>query len=427
MGGHNMDAFILFFSLAVLLIIGVPIGISLGVSTLISFLLMGIPIPGLAQRIFTALDSFAIMAIPFFVLAGNIMVFGGISRRLVVFSNSIIGNIKGGMSFAVVIACAFFAALSGSGPATVVAIGSMLYPEMVKIGYPKGRSAGLITVAGGLGPIIPPSIIMVVFGTITEASISQLFTVGAFWGIIITIVLLVQCLVIAHKEDWPKNETKLTFKEIIKSFFEALPALFLPVIILGGIYSGIFTPTEAAGVAVVYSLVVSLFVYKEIKVSDLSEIFLESAKGSAAIMFIIATSSAFAWYFTFSGISTAIVETILAANLSKITFLALVSFILLVFGFFLEGIATVLLLVPVLYPIAVSLGIHPIHFGIIATVSNVIGCMTPPVAVNIFSAASFSKLSIEEIVEGELPFFIALVLIFGVIVFVPEFTLFWVS
>lgn len=418
-----MTAGLLFGSMALFLALGVPIAFSLGASTLISFMYLDVPLTGLAQRMFTALDSFSIMAIPFFVLAGNIMTKGGISKKLVGFANSIIGNVRGGMAIAAVISCAFFAALSGSGPATVIAIGAMLYPEMVKLGYPKGRSAGLIAVAGGLGPIIPPSIIMVVYATSTDSSIGNLFAAGAFWGVIITIALSVMCIILAKKEKWPKNQNKITLKELGSSFINALPAMILPFIILGGIYSGKFTPTEAAAVAVVYALIVSLFVYKELKVKDLYDIIVDSAKGSAMVLFIIATSTAFAWLFTYSGISNSLVQFIVGMNLSKTMFLLLVAGILLIFGVFLEGIATVVLLIPVLFPIAQALGVDPIHFGMIVTVSNVIGCMTPPVAVNIFSAASVSKLSMEEITKGEMPFFITLLVIFAAIVLVPELTL----
>ncbi|MBC2849890.1 TRAP transporter large permease [Cetobacterium sp. 8H] len=418
-----MIALLLFGSMALFLALGVPIAFSLGLSTLIGFNYIGVPLTGLSQRIFTATDSFSIMAIPFFVLAGNIMTKGGISKRLVSFTNSIIGNIRGGMSIVSVISCAFFAALSGSGPATVIAIGAMLYPEMVKLDYPKARSAGLIAVAGGLGPIIPPSIIMVVYATITDASIAKLFTAGAFWGIIITTALSIVCIYLAKRENWPKNNKKVEFVEFKKNFISAFPAMLLPFIILGGIYSGKFTPTESAGIAVVYAMIVSLYVYKEISYKDLYNIIIESAKGSSMVLFIIATSTAFAWLFTYSGISGNLVKLIMGLSLSKNLLLLLISFILLVFGIFLEGIATVVLLIPVLFPIVKQLGVDPVHFGMIVTVANVIGCMTPPVAVNIFSAASISKLSIEEIAKGEIPFFITLIAIFFIIVLIPYFTL----
>lgn len=419
-------AIVLFGTLALLLIIGVPISISLGAATMLSMLTYDVPLAVVGQRMFTALDSVSIMAIPFFVLAGNLMTQGGISRRLVDFANRIIGNVRGGMCYAMVLACAFFAALSGSAPATVLAIGSMLYPEMVKLGYPKARCAGLLTVSGGLGPIIPPSIIMVVYCTITNSSVGDMFKAGLIAGAMIGVVLIGICIYLSHKEQWPKNEEKITFKELWKSFIGAIPAIFLPVIILGGIYSGMLTPTESAATAVVYSFIVGVFVYKEIHLKDLKNIILESGKGSAMMLFIIATSTAFSWLFTFSGISTQLVDAIVGMNLSASMFCLIVAVILLIFGTFLEGIATCVLLVPVLWPIASSLGINAIHFGMIVSISNVIGTMTPPVAVNIFSAASVSKLKMGEIAKGEVPFFIGYLAVFFAIVFIPALSTFFI-
>lgn len=419
-----MSGLILFGSLAILLAIGVPIAISLGGATLITVIFLQVPLSVIGQRIFTGLDSISIMAIPFFVLAGNLMTKGGISRRLVNLSNSIIGNFRGGMGYAMVLACAFFAALSGSAPATVIAIGSMLYPEMVKLGYPKARAAGLLVVSGGLGPIIPPSIIMVVYCTITNSSVGDIFKAGIVAGVLITIILMAIGLYLSHKEKWPINEHKISLKDFLISLFKAIPAIMLPVIILGGIYSGLLTPTESASVAVVYSFIVGTFIYREIKINDLLEILLNSAKSSAMLLFIIATSTAFSWIFTFSGISGHLVSTIISLNLSPILFCLIISIILLIFGTFLEGIATCVLLVPVLWPMAQSLGINSIHFGMIVALSNVIGTMTPPVAVNIFAAVSVTKLSIGDIAKGEIPFFIGYNIIFLLFAIFPWFSTF---
>lgn len=414
-----MTALVLFGTLVVLLIIGVPISVSLGAATLATLLTFDVPLAVIPQRMFTALDSTSIMAIPFFVLAGNFMTKGDISRRLVDFCNSIIGNVRGGMAYAMVLACAFFAALSGSAPATVLAIGSMLYPEMVKLGYPPTRCAGLLAVSGGLGPIIPPSIIMVVYCTITSSSVGDMFKGGLVAGAMITVVLIGICIVLSQKERWPKNAERKTLTELGRTFLGAIPAIFLPVIILGGIYSGLLTPTESAAVAVVYSFLVGVFVYREINLREIYQIILDSGKSSAMMLFIIATSTAFSWLFTFSGISTDLINAIVSMNFAPWMFCLIIAIVLLIFGTFLEGIATCVLLVPVLWPIAQSLGIHPIHFGMIVCISNVIGTMTPPVAVNLFSAASVSKLKMGEIVKGELPFFIGFVAVFFLMVFVP--------
>jgi len=414
-----MIGLLLFGLLALLLIIGVPISISLGVATMLTLLTFDVPMAVVAQRMFTSLDSVAIMAIPFFILSGNFMTKGGISRRLVDFSNKIIGNVRGGMALAMVLGSGFFAALSGSAPATVIAIGSMLYPDMVKIGYPKERSAGLLVVSGGLGPIIPPSIIMIIYCTITNCSVGDMFKSGLVAGIMIAIMLFGVSGYLAHKEKWPKNTEKFLWLSFGKSFISALPAILLPVIILGGIYSGILTPTESAAVAVVYSLFVGMFIYKEVKLNEIIPMILDSGKSSAMILFIIATSTAFSWLFTFSGISGSLVTLITNMELSATMICFIVAVILLIFGTFLEGIATCVLLVPVLWPIAASLGVNVVHFGMIVCIANVLGTMTPPVAVNIFAAASVSKLKMGDIVKGEIPFFIGFVAIFFLIVFVP--------
>lgn len=422
-----ITALLLFGTMALFILIGVPIAFALGAavwSTIVFSPDFTVTTGIIAQRIFGGLESTSIMAIPFFILAGNLMTKGGISRRLVNFANSIVGNVRGGMALALVLACAFFAALSGSAPATVIAIGSMLYPEMVKMGYPKDRTAGLLVVSGGLGPIIPPSIIMVVYATITGASIGNMFTSGMFIGVAIMLVLMAVVLYLANKEKWPKTSEKITLKELGRSFVGAIPAIILPVIILGGIYSGMFTPTESAAVAVVWALIAGMFIYKEITWKDLGPILLDSAKGSAMILFIIATSTAFSWIFAYSGISGEMVHAIQAMHLNPTIFCVVVAIVLLIFGTFLEGIATCVLMVPILWPIAQTLGIDPIHFGMIVSMSNVIGTMTPPVAVNIFSAASVTKLKIGQIVKGQIPFFIGYLLIFALTVLIPAFSTF---
>lgn len=422
-----MTGLLLFGCFALFLIGGVPVAMALGAATMASIVFspdFAITTAVIPQRIFGGLESTSLMAIAFFVLAGNLMTKGGISRRLVDLANSMVGSVRGGMSLALILSSAFFAALSGSAPATVIAIGSMLYADMVRIGYPKDRTAGLLVVAGGLGPIIPPSIIMVVYCTMTGASVGDMFKSGMSIGIMIMVALMVVVLFLAQKEQWPKVEKNITLKEFGTNFFKAIPALMLPIIILGGIYSGFFTPTESASVAVVWALIAGIFIYKELTVKDLIPIILESAKSSAMVLFIVATSTAFSWLFTFSGISDSLVNTIIGMNFNPTMFCLIIALILLVFGTFLEGIATAVLLVPVLWPIANSLGIDVIHFGMIVCISNVVGTMTPPVAVNIFSAASVTKLKMGEIVKGEIPFFIGYLAVFFAVVLIPALSTF---
>lgn len=417
-----MTGLLLFGGFLIMLVIGVPIALALGASTMLTLLYIDMPIAVVAQRIFTALDSSSIMAIPFFVLAGNLMTHGGISRRIVDFAQSLVGSVRGGLFYVMIIACGFFAALSGSAPATVIAIGAMLYPDMVKRGYPEQRSAGLLAVAGGLGPIIPPSIIMVVYGTITSSSIGDLFKGGLVAGIMIALFLAVICVFLSYKENWPRSDEKMSLVGMLKGLKKAFLAIMLPVIVLGGIYSGLMTPTESAAAAVVYAFIVGYFVYKELDNEKLYEVIVSSGKGSAMVLFIIATSTAFSWLFTYAGISTDLINLITSMHLSATAFCLLVAIVLLIFGTFLEGIATCVLLVPLLWPVAQSLGINVIHFGLIVSMSNVIGTMTPPVAVNLFAASSVTKQSMGSIAKGELPFFAGFVVVFLLFVLVPWFS-----
>ena len=417
---------ILFVIFAVCLVIGVPVSISLGAASLCAVVFGDLTASStvVAQRIFGGLQSSSIMAIAFFVLAGNLMTKGGISRRIVRFANCLVGNVRGGMSLALVLACAFFAALSGSAPATVIAIGTMLYADMVDLGYPGDRTAGLLVVSGGLGPIIPPSIIMVIYCTLTGASVSSMFTQGMMIGIVIALVLMAEVILFARKETWPKQQHKYSAGGFLRIFADAIPALLTPIIILGGIYSGMFTATESAAVAVVWATIAGVFIYKELTFKEIIPILKDSAKSSAMILFIIAASTAFSWVFTYSGVSQAMVDAVIALNLNKTLFCLVVAIILLIFGTFMEGTAIAVLLVPVLWPIAKSMGIDVIHFGMIVCISNVVGTMTPPVAVNIFSASTVSGLKMGDIAKAEMPFLIGYVAVFFVCVFSEAFCTF---
>ena len=420
-----MIAFYLFGSLGICLLLRVPIAMSLGVATLLCMRILDVPLAVLGQRIFTSLDVASIMAIPFFILAGNLMTTGGISRRLAYFINTIIGRVRGGMAYALVMGCAFFAALSGSAPATVIAIGSALYPEVVKLGYPKARMAGLLAVSGGLGPIIPPSIFMVVYATLTNCSVTNLFTAGLMAGGMLTLVALGLCLFFSYKEKWPKSDEKKSVLDMIQASLRAIPALILPLIILGGIYSGILTPTESAAIATIYAFVVGIFYYREITLKDSLGIILKSAKNSAMILFIIATSSAFSWVFTFSGISKIMVNYIRSFEMSSVTFCVIIAIVLLIFGTFLEGIAICVLLVPVLWPVAQAMGINVVHFGMIFSLGTLIGALTPPVAVNIFAASSVTGLKVGEIAKGELPFMLGFTVVLFIFTTIPWFSTFF--
>lgn len=412
-------ALLLFGLFALLMVMKVPVSYCLGIASTVCLLVLGYPLTVVSQKIFNALNSFSIMAIPLFILGGNIMSEGGISKRLIEFCESLVGNIRGGLAFVVILACAFFAALSGSGPATVVAIGSMMYPEMVKRGYPKYQVAGLVSVAGGLGPIIPPSIIMVVYCTITQTNIASLFSAGFVVGALLILAMCLISGVMSKKHNWPISGDTFSVQKVWRSFRHSILALMMPVIVLGGIYSGLFTATEAGAVSVFYSLGVAVFVYRTLTWRDLLKIFKTSAVSCSVILFIMGTSTVFSWLFTVSGISGWIVSTVQEAGLGYYPVLLIITVVLLIFGFFLEGIATVTMLIPLFLPIATAVGIDALHLGMIVTMTNVMGCMTPPVANNIFACSTFTGLPMGEISKGELPYLGCFFVVLMVVVFCP--------
>ena len=414
----------LFIIFAVCLILRVPIAVSLGVSALICLWSIDVPLVVVGQKMFTAIDQFTLMAIPFFILSGNLMCEGGISRRLCDFCNSLLWRVRGSVAAASVLACAFFGALSGSGPATVISIGSMMYPDMVDRGYPKREVAGLMAVAGGLGPLIPPSIVMVVYGCQTNTSIGDMFIAGAGIGLTLAVMLMIMVIFRAYTNKWPANEGKMTFLMILKSAKNALFALGMPVIVLGGIYGGIFTPTEAACVAVVYAFIVGKFIYKTLSWQAIPGILKSSAIGSAIVLFIVSTSTVFAWLFSYAGFTTEIVNVFLAADPTATQFMLGLSVVLLIFGCFMDATPIIILIMPIVLPIAQSLGIHPIHLGMVVCMGGVIGMMTPPVALNIFAIGSVSKLSVEEITKGELRYFFTAVACFYLVVLIPQLSTF---
>ena len=417
-------AVILFGVFVVCLIIGVPVSVSLGTASLSAVLLgdLGASSTVIAQRIFGGLQSTSIMAIAFFVLAGNLMTKGGISRRIVKFANCLVGNVRGGMGLALVLACAFFAALSGSAPATVIAIGTMLYGDMVDLGYPGDRTAGLLVVSGGLGPIIPPSIIMVIYCTLTGASVSNMFSQGMMIGVTIMVVLMAEVLFFAKKENWPKQNIHYTGKEILKIFLDAVPALMTPVIILGGIYSGIFTATEAAVVASVYGIVIGLFVHRELKLEKLWAIFRDNAAFIAGTMFVMAPSKATGQVFAYLNITKIIANFMFSISTNPYIVLCMIFVIMFIVGMFVQTPAIVIL-APTLLAVVSQVGIDPIHFGIIMTLALAIAFVTPPVALNLFVGSSMTGLSIDKIVRAFMPFLIGLIVAFFIVSFVPAISL----
>lgn len=420
-----MVALTLFGSFVLFLILNLPIGIALGLASLSAIAVGGsATLTYLAQSMITATDSFPLMAIPFFILAGDLMGRGGISKRLLNLGNMMFGKYTGGLATVTVVVCMFFAAISGSGPATVAAIGGIMIPEMIKQGYPRRYSAGLVAAAGSIGVIIPPSIPFVIYGISSGVSISDMFLAGIIPGILIGLSLIAINYYKSRKNGYKGVSKKYSSSEILKATWEAKWALLVPVIILGGIYGGIFTPTEAAAVAVIYGFVVGVFVYKDLKVADLFDVIKNSALTTATVLIIIGTSTAFGRVLTLEQIPTGVASAITGITSNPIIILLLINVLLLIVGTFMETLAAIIILSPILIPIATTAGIDLVHFGIVMVVNLAIGFITPPLGVNLFVASGISKASLEEVSVGILPFMLTMIIVLLLITFVPEISLF---
>lgn len=422
-----MTALVLFGSLFLLLLLSVPIGISIGLSTLITILYSGsMPLEYLSQGLITSIDSFPLLAVPFFILAGEIMGKGGLSDRLFKVAGTIVGDKTGGIAIAAIVTCMFFAAISGSGPATVAAVGGIMIPAMVKQGYDKKFATAVVCAAGSIGVIIPPSIPMVMYGVVGSQSIGKLFISGIIPGILVGIALMIWTYIYSRKKGY-KGGQKSTFKEFLKAAWEAKWALLVPIIILGGIYGGIFTPTEAAGIAVVYGFIAGLFLYRELKLRDLPRLLVESGITTAAVTLIVGTATAFGRILTVEQIPTKITEGILAFSSNPIVILILINVLLLIVGCFMDTVAAIIILTPLLIPVAMNIGVDPIHFGLIMVVNLAIGFITPPLGVNLFVGSGVSGISIESLAKAVMPFFVAMVITLMFLTFIPQLSLFLVG
>ncbi|MGH2318360.1 TRAP transporter large permease [Planococcus sp. 4-30] len=420
-------ALVLFILLLALFLINVPIAVALGLaSTLVFFLDGNVSLIVIIQRMFNSVDSFPLMAIPFFILAGKLMESGGISRRLIHLANVIFGRVKGGLGIVSIVACAFFAAISGSAAATTAAVGALMIPAMVNKGYEKSFATAIQAAGGTIGIMIPPSVPLVLYGVAAGVSVSELFIAGIVPGLFVMVSLILLVYLISLKEGYGGGE-KFGFKDFIKAFFDAFLALMMPVIILGGIYGGIFTPTEAAVVAVVYGLIVGIFIYREIKVADLTRIFSSSVVVTAVIMFIIAGASVFGYYLTRQRIPAELTELMLSVTDNWIIALLIINLLLLICGVFLETSAAVIILTPILVPIASALGIDLVHFGIIMIVNLGIGFITPPVGVNLFVAANIAGTKFESLVKAIVPFILIMIVDVLIISFIPGISLFFLG
>ena len=404
-----MNILLLFGVFFVLIMLSVPIGVALGVATSLTICLTSNIGPVMvAQKAFTGLDSFTLIAIPFFMLAGNLMALGGIARRIVNLADAAVGKFTGGLGMATVIGCMFFAAISGSGPATVTAMGSIMLPEMEKRGYDRAFSTGLTATAGTIGVIIPPSIPFVIYGVASGTSVGDMFKAGFIPGILIGIGLMIGCWVISKKRGYKGIERTKNDESFLKVFLDSLPALMAPVIILGGIYGGIFTPTEAAVVATVYSLFVGKFVYHELTWKIVYESYRSTADMNGFTGLALGFSMSFAAYLTMEQIPAKVANVVLSAVSSKIAIIALIIVILLVVGCFVDNISSCLILTPVFLPMVKAVGMDPVHFGIMMTVALAIGFVTPPYGVNLFVASAVAKLKIEEVSKAAIPFLAAM-------------------
>ena len=432
-----MNALIIFGLLLALMLTGMPISISLGLTVLtFLFTMTQVPVESVALKLFTGIDKFEIMAIPFFILAGNFLTHGGVAKRMINFTTSMIGHWYGGMGLAGVLACALFAAISGSSVATVVAVGSIMLPAMVKQGYPKRFGAGVITTSGALGILFPPSVNLVIYSIATagmnatgpngeivgSASVGQLFLAGVVPGLCLSFLLGFTTWWRARKYDYPRMP-KASWGERWRAFRESMWGLLLIVVVIGGIYSGIFTPTEAAAIAAVYSFVISVFVYKDLKLADVPKSLLNAASMSAMLLYIITNAVLFSFLMTSEQIPQMMADWMTHQGFGLIVFLLLVNIILLAAGNFMDPAAIVLIMAPILFPMAVKLGVNPVHFGILMAVNMEVGLCHPPVGLNLYVSSGITKMGITELAVAVWPWLLTMILFLVVVTYWPPISL----
>jgi len=415
---------IIFMLLVALMLTGMPISIALGLTVLIFlFTLTEVPIDAVALKLFTGIERFEIMSIPFFILAGGFLTHGGVARRMIDFAISLIGHWHGGLALAAIVACAMFALVCGSSVATVVAIGSIILPEMVRHGYPMRFGAGVIVVAGSLGILMLPSIPKVIYAISTNTSIGALFVAGLLPGTLLTIMLCVVTWFMAKHNNYPRME-KATWHQAWRAFRQSIWGLMLVVIIIGGIYSGVFTATEAAAMAAVYAFFVAVYVYKDLKLRDVPRVVLQAANMSAMLLYIITNAVLFSFVLANENIPQAIADWILASNFGVIGFLLLVNVLLLIAGNFMEPSSIILIMAPMLFPAAKRLGIDPVHFGIVIDVNMEVGLCHPPVGLNLYVASTIARLGITDLTMAVLPWLGTMFIFLIIVTYWPELTLF---
>ncbi|HEX7271824.1 MAG TPA: TRAP transporter large permease subunit [Casimicrobiaceae bacterium] len=398
---------------------GMPISISLGLTVLTYlFTMTTVPIESVALKLFTGIEKFEIMAIPFFILAGNFLTHGGVARRMIDFASACVGHWHGGLALAGVMACALFAAVSGSSPATVVAIGSIILPAMVAQGFPKRFGAGVITTSGALGILIPPSIVMVMYAVATNTSVGALFIAGIVPGLVLATMLGLTTWWRARKNNYPRQPAA-TWGERWRTFRQSIWGLFLIIVVIGGIYTGIFTPTEAAAMSAVYAFVVAVFVYKDMPLSKVPKVLLDSANMSAMLLYIITNAVMFSYLMTSENIPQELAAWMLGKGLGVVTFLLFVNVILLLAGNVMEPSSIVLIMAPILFPVALKLGINPVHFGIMMTVNMEVGMCHPPVGLNLYVASGITKMGITELTVAVWPWLLTMLVFLVVVTYWP--------
>ncbi|MGB3487704.1 MAG: TRAP transporter large permease subunit [Xanthobacteraceae bacterium] len=432
-----MSSIFIFGLLVAFMLTGMPISIALGLTVLsFIFTMTEIPTESVALKLFTGIDNFEIMAIPFFILAGNFLTHGGVARRMINFATSMVGHWYGGLGLAGVMACALFAAISGSSPATVIAIGSIMLPAMVAQGFPKRFGAGVITTSGALGILIPPSIVMVIYCVATggsialdpsghrvsSASVGQMFMAGVIPGLMLATLLGVTTFYRAWKNDYPRLP-KATWAERVTAFRKCVWGLLLIVIVLGGIYAGLFTPTEAAAVSAVYAFVIAVFVYRDMSLKDVPKVLLGSANMSAMILYIITNAVLFSFLMANENIPQQITNWITSIGVNWWMFLLIVNVVLLAAGNFMEASSIVLIMAPILFPVAVSLGIHPVHLGILMVVNMEVGMCHPPVGLNLYVASGIAKMGITELTVAVWPWLMTMLIFLAMVTYIPEISL----
>ena len=421
---NAIRASMVFLLLIAMMLTGMPISISLGLTVLtFIFTMTDVPLQSVALKLFTGIEKFEIMAIPFFILAGNFLTHGGVARRMINFATAMVGHLHGGLGLGAVVACALFAAVSGSSPATVVAIGSVVLPAMVQQGFPKRFGAGIVTTAGALGILIPPSIAMVLFAVSTNTSVGALFIAGVIPGLALALLLGLTTYYRAWKFGYPRLP-KATLAERFAAFKESAWGLFLIFIVIGGIYAGLFTPTEAAAMSAVYAFIIAVFVYKDMSLKDVPRVLLSSANMSAMLLYIITNAVLFSFVMSNENIPSQMAEWMISQGFGWITFLLVVNVLLLLAGNVMEPSSIILILAPILFPVAVKLGIHPIHFGILMVVNMEVGMCHPPVGLNLYVASGIAKMGITELTIAVWPWLLTMLGFLVLVTYVPEISLF---